>query len=636
MQIIRGETCPWTSAYNIFCKSAFALDDDHAHNPFALTACVIDPLSFTTHHQHDDQEIFLIKSGTGLMTIDNEEEEVSAGDSIFIPSNSTHSLKNLSPKSSLEFYSISWLGPRTAAPSKFHLVIPAPPTPNGPLHLGHLSGPYLAADVFNRYQKMRGSSSLLFIYTDDHQCYISNKARELGLANDNVLTRFRPLIQSGLSRFDIDADLFFEPRSNDEYVSFVGHFFQRLVNKNIITLRPSKTIYCPNSHKYIYGADALGLCPHCHSSTLAHGCEVCGHYNDGHDLLNLRSGYGAKPVSIETNDRYYFSLEPHREFLHEFLSRCAMHPRLRSYYQDYFARALPDVTASNFSNWGIDASGAPGQKIYEWIEMAGAMVYWQTQAQKRFGIGDYALDFSLAFGFDNSFFYGLVVPALMRAYDANLALPKSFLSNYFYQLNHEKFSTSRNHAIWALDILDRVSADPLRLYLALTRSEHHPTNFTMQAFRSFVETVFNTRWQQFFSDLNLAISSTNFGEPAAKKMFGYQERFSHDTKIFLWKIDEAYGVDHSINQASLLLIQCLDHMADYFYRYRHTSSEFLSNLRLVLSGVRDWLHALSPIMPTFCGNLIKAFGSHAHMRVPTSLFDMRDFNNSEREMKALE
>src|SRR5205823_3649114 len=120
--------------------------------------CVVKPGESTTPHSHPDGETFFIIDGRGLMTIGQERSEVARGSVIYIPSHSDHTLKNLSETEELVFVTVWWDGPnQKASAPKRALVIPAPPTPNGDLHVGHLSGPYLAADFYARFLKMRGS-----------------------------------------------------------------------------------------------------------------------------------------------------------------------------------------------------------------------------------------------------------------------------------------------------------------------------------------------------------------------------------------------------------------------------------------------------------------------------------------------
>lgn len=591
-------------AYNIWCKSVMSHGEDFVANPFALTRCRIEPSGESSPHAHDDQEVFLIEQGTGVITINGEQNSVAAGDLIVIPSNYTHTLKNTSASEPLLFYSISWLGPKIPHVPKHCLVIAAPPTPNGPLHLGHLSGPYLAADVFRRYQRLQGVRAHYVLGTDDNQCYIENKARALSMGNHDVLARFKPLIKSALNQFNALPDEMIEPEHNHDYVSFIQQFFTTLVEKNVLVKRSAKAVFCNDAQKFIFGADVIGRCPHCKKTTGGHGCEACGHYNDCHDLLDVRSVYGSSPVSIKYVDRFYVSLDRHRAMLATMLDTCMMHPRLKQFYTDYLHK-LPDVSASHVASWGIPVPHEASQIIYEWIEMAGAYTYYLTRAQKQFDCSWSGLQLVESFGFDNSFFYGLLVPALIHGYDESLPKPTAFLSNCFYLLDHEKFSTSRNHAIWAHEFLREQRADHVRFYLALTRGENTDTNFSRHDYETFIDRVIKGTWFTYLRNLNDGINN-NQAASDETTLAGYQERFLEESKRLLWQIHESFGAKHfSLTKACRSIIRLQEDMHDFHERIRHNSHDYQTDLTLLVATTRAWAHALAPIMPTLSSALTK-------------------------------
>lgn len=638
MHIKRGGQNAYQNAYNIWCKGLFSLGEADTGNPFALTMCQIEPLGQSALHCHDDQEIFLIQSGHGLMSIGDETEEVFGGDCVFIPGQKNHTLKNVASDEPLVFYSLSWLGPQLNAQTSLNLIIPAPPTPNGALHLGHLSGPYLAADVYARSQNMQDQRCLFFMGTDDNQCYITNKARALGINNFEVLQKYKPLIKNALEHFNITPDEFIEPANNADYTAFVQHFFNTLVVKKKIVRQTSPTVFCPSSNRFIFGADVTGLCPHCQKPTGGHGCENCGHYNDNHDLTNLQSVFTDQAVSIVNQERYYFRLSEHRDFLESFVSSCSMHPRLRQFYNNYLTK-LPDVSASHFFDWGIDVPGRPGEKIYEWIEMAGAYAFYLHRAQERFDCDITKINLIESFGFDNSFFYGLLVPALINAYDENLPKPKALLGNYFYLLNQEKFSTSRNHAIWAHEFLSHQSCDLARLYLSLTRGEAGPTNFDLSDFKSFVIKPVLTTWRSHFAALNHDLLENHEEWPPVTSLKGYQERFVNDVKQRLWGITECFEASQfSLNDAARNAINFMDFANAFYNRHRYTHDPI--NLSLQLSATVAWCRSIAPIMPSFSQGLLKnCAGAPASFPLTKSrhlpLFDLSFFDNAKHEIRTL-
>ncbi len=600
VQIKKIGSHTWEKAYNIFCKTALPLGDKELRTPFALTLCQIPPYHSTASHCHEDQEIFLIIKGSGVMQIEEEIQEVSTGDAIFIPPHSEHTLRNLSHSEPLEFHSIAWVLPYRVKKPTFTLIIPAPPTPNGPLHLGHLSGPYLSADVFARYLSIQNANVSVSIGTDDNQSYVPSQALQLNLTNEEVVKRYRPLIIQSLKAFGCSYDEWLSPFQNNDYTKFVQDIFKKLIDGGFLILRKAPTVFCESTQKFIYGSQISGTCPHCKTPTGGNGCENCGCYNDCIDLIDPKSNFGDGKISIKEVNRYYFPLSQSSSFLEETLKHIEMHPKLREFYLNYFKLGLPDVSASQFSNWGIPVPGQKNQIIYEWIEMAASLLYLSKRKGQK-GVQfwkSHQNEVVQSFGFDNSFFYGLLLPALMHKIDTNIRPPKGFLSNYFYQLNEKKFSTSRNHAIWAHDILEFVPSDSLRFYLCLTRSEDEETNFQLSDFENFLKTELVDRWESFFNSLDHTLKRYRYEWAVMPKLKGYQEKFLFESTQQSWKIQEFYELrNFSLNGASDQLSYYLNFLRKFWFRNRHRHTK--ENLSLCLSALQEWAKLITPIMINF-------------------------------------
>ncbi len=542
------------------------------------------------------------------MTIAEESRDVAAGDLILIPSHSAHRLDNL-VETPLRFVSFYWTHALISPMAERTLVIPAPPTPNGPLHVGHLSGPYLAADVYTRYAHLCGSQAQFVMSTDDNQCYVPAKGRQLAISSEEVVGRFTPLIATALSRFGCTVHQRLQPLGKADYTRYVQERFESLVKAGKVELRKELAAQCIETGQFIYGAQISGNCPHCGQGTSGNGCEACGHYNHASDLKNPISQLGSQGVQLVETERYVFPLSQYADSLKRSLSQIAMHPRLRAFYESYLAEGLPDVAVSQHGSWGIPCPERPGQVLYEWFEMAACYLYLaggasEGQTSHWVNPRDAVVQ---TFGIDNSFFYGFLVPALIEQMQPNAQLPKAFLFNFFYRLEGKKFSTSRGHAIWGHEILESVPADPLRFFLALTRAEDAESDFSLSAFGSFVDSELVDRWESQIESL------AKFSDPSFSKkapLSGEEERFLWNVDQQVEKIHEAYSAERfSLNSVARGLLTVQDHIRRHSQCYALTASSASPNAEfVVLSALRLWAQLLRPLMPGYASRLSDAFG----------------------------
>ena len=611
MQVLKLGSKKWEESYGIFCKGIFSPGSSDTRTPFGSTLCEIAPNGSATAHSHLDHEAFLILSGRGTIEIGEEKAELEEGDVVHIPSGGTHRISNLSPVDTLKFLSTYWISAKRDETMAQSLVIPAPPTPNGPLHLGHLSGPYLAADVFARAQRGLGKQSFLAMGTDDNQCYVPAKARQLGISDTEVVGRFAPLISGVLERFGCDVAHFLHPLGDSEYTQFVQDTFASLVEKGVFEKRNAPTLFCEHTGQFVYGAQVAGLCPNCRQPTGGNGCEGCGHYNDCVDLIDPTSA--GKPLTVQTVERYYFPLSKHAAKLATILDGIAMHPALRSFYQSYLAEGLPDVSVSYPAAWGIAVPGLPGQVIYEWAEMAAAYLYLSKQVSKASGTGNFWTDKAngvvQSFGIDNSFFYGFLVPAILSEATPDFQPPRAFLFNFFYQLEGKKFSTSRNHAVWGHEILENVPADVLRAYLSLSRSEDRETSFSLPALQQFAHDELVGKWESYFNSLTAQVAAANGNVVPVTSMTGVQERFWLEATRLLWNAEESYKPEQfSLRQAAKALGDAIELSSAFLHRNLHDKQNAATSLSLCVSVLQAWIAVSAPLVPKLAAEMSAQWG----------------------------
>jgi methionyl-tRNA synthetase len=363
--------------------------------------------------------------------------------------------------------------------SPLHLIVAPPPTPNGDLHVGHLSGPYLAADIYRRYVMQSGQQAVYVVSTDDHQSYVDTTARRLGLSPEALIEQAHRDIQDSLHAYSIGLTHFGQP--NPEYIDFVKRFFRTLASKDDIRVQKVPVLFDRQTGTYPVEAFVSGRCPYCLEGTCGGICEGCGHPNSCVDLLGLDSRY-----EVRNEERLVLDLEQFRPILDKYLGSLGTHrPALQRLINSLLSQKLKPLTISYKTPRGIetDGFGVGGQRLNVWAEMYPGHMYWLTKMA-----GDPVAEarYVQFLGFDNSYFYVFVHVALALAGQRSgyeWPLPSAFITNQFYYLNTGKFSTSKGHAIWARDLSTECNTDMTRLFLAMHGPEYQEGTFSEQIFR---------------------------------------------------------------------------------------------------------------------------------------------------------
>ncbi len=374
-------------------------------------------------------------------------------------------------------------GPRGDGGTRRARIIAPPPTPNGDLHVGHLSGPYLAADIYRRHLAQQGVQADLVLSTDDHQSYVDTTAVRLGLARERLVTRSRDEITATLATYAIGID---ELSAIDEgYHRFVRGFFARLLAQGLIEVRPTSVLYDRATSSHPVEAFVSGTCPTCFAPSAGGICEACGHPNACVDLLDLDE----QRYETRVEPRLVLDLERFRPQIEDTLTQMAHRPSLARLVGDLLAAPLAPFTLSYDSPCGIDAgfAGLPDQRINVWGEMYPGHIYFLERVGGPVGPDDSYVQF---LGYDNSYFYAFVHVALhaaARCAGDEWPAPRALLTNQFFNLGLEKFSTSKGHVVWARDLARRCNPDLVRLHLALHGPEYQEASFVPSSFDAEVD-----------------------------------------------------------------------------------------------------------------------------------------------------
>lgn len=374
------------------------------------------------------------------------------------------------------------------------VIIAPPPTPNGDLHVGHLAGPYLAGDIHARYLRSCARPVIFTTGTDDSQTYVVSTARRQHRSAAELAATSWEDIRATLAAASIAVDGYapFDDRYRATTLEFVGalHAAGRFRTRTV------RLPFSTRTGEFLMEGLVSGDCPVCLSESRGGLCETCGHPNNFDELLSPRSTVDpSDPLTTRDATVLVLPLEDYRQRLTTYYARHASRwrPRIGQLVREVLAGPLHDFPITYPYHWGIPAPFAqtPGQVINAWVEGMPASMYCTAYAAERMGRepgpadelwrAEHGARVVYFLGFDNAYFWGVTHLALLMAHKGRYVLPETIVCNEFYELENDKFSTSRGHVVWTRDLLSHVPRDLVRFYLALTCPEHQRTNFGRSA-----------------------------------------------------------------------------------------------------------------------------------------------------------
>lgn len=434
------------------------------------------PPGFTSKpHCHQDGEIFITLAGRAEVEIDGEFTELSRGDMIFLPPFRTHGIHNHCAEP-FDIVSVYWEDIDAAAAALAEtgtvrrtgdrtLVFCPPVTPNGGLHLGHLSGPYLRADLYARALRTGGGDALVITGADDHQSFVATAARRQDATPAGVSAEAGDQIAATLAAVNVDVAHFYRPERDADLGAEVRRLFNVLASSPAVSSAQVETPWCESCRQSLYQAFAHGRCPHCDASSDGEICEACGRPGASRDLLDLTcTQCGSTPV-MRTEKTLLLDLNAYVEPLRRYLAHVPGGGGPRQLATELLEAGLGSYRLTRRSRWGMSLAGTgePDEVIDPWVELALTQIINTARfAEQGGGAANGAANVTVL-GFDNTYFYLVLLPAVCYALDRPDTLPQGFISNRFLHLDDEKFSTSRRHVVWADDLLAELPVDLVRL-----------------------------------------------------------------------------------------------------------------------------------------------------------------------------
>ena len=372
------------------------------------------------------------------------------------------------------------------------LVTAALPYANGGVHIGHLAGVYVPADIYVRYLRLKKRDVLFICGSDEHGVPVTIRARKEGCTPQEVVDRYNKVISESFKGFGISFDAFGRTTS-EVHKQTASDFFRKLYEKGEFLEKESEQYYDEEAHTFLADRYITGECPHCHAEG-AYGdqCEKCGTALSPTELINPKSAVsGAKPVLRKTN-HWYLPLDKHQQWLEPWITE--QHKEWRSNVmgqcKSWFDMGLQPRAVSRDLDWGIPVpvEGADGKVLYVWFDapigyISNTKEILPNDWEKWWKSDDTRLVHFI--GKDNIVFHCIVFPAMLKA-EGSYILPDNVPSNEFLNLEDDKISTSRNWAVWLDEYLVDFPGkqDVLRYVLTANAPETKDNNFTWKDFQA--------------------------------------------------------------------------------------------------------------------------------------------------------
>ena len=372
------------------------------------------------------------------------------------------------------------------------LVTCALPYANGPVHIGHLAGVYVPADIYVRYLRMRGEDVLYVCGSDEHGVPITIKARQQGCTPQDIVAKYHGIIKESFTGLGINFDIYGRT-SSAVHADNASGFFRKLYDEGKFVTRESEQYYDPEAKTFLADRYIVGTCPKCgNEGAYGDQCEKCGSTLSPEELINPKSKLsGAEPVKKKTT-HWYLPLQDYEQWLREWIleGHTEWRPNVYGQVKSWLDGGLQPRAVTRDLDWGVPVpvEGAEGKVLYVWFDAPIGYIsntrellpqsweqWWKSPDTKLVHF----------IGKDNIVFHCIVFPSMLKAY-GDYILPENVPANEFLNLEGDKISTSRNWAVWAHEYLEQFPGkeDVMRYVLTANAPETKDNDFSWKDFQT--------------------------------------------------------------------------------------------------------------------------------------------------------
>ncbi|MBQ2950942.1 MAG: methionine--tRNA ligase [Prevotella sp.] len=376
-------------------------------------------------------------------------------------------------------------------------ITAALPYANGGVHIGHLAGVYVPADIYARYLRLKKQEVVFIGGSDEHGVPVTQRARKEGITPQDVVDRYHKIIKDSFEKFGISFDIYSRTTS-DIHHKFAADFFRKLYDDGKLVEQTTKQFYDEKTGKFLTDRDVVGECPYCHKQAYGNQCEEgCGRALEPTELINPRSKETGEIPVLKDTKNWYLPLNEYQEWLKEWIleNHKEWRPNVYGQCKSWLDMDLQPRAMTRDLDWGIPVpvADAEGKVLYVWFDapigyISNTKELCDKEPEKWGSWEKWWQDDDTRLvhfiGKDNIVFHCLIFPVMMKAHGKYI-MPDNVPSNEFLNLENDKISTSRNWAVWLHEYLEDLPGkqDVLRYVLTANAPESKDNNFTWKNFQ---------------------------------------------------------------------------------------------------------------------------------------------------------
>lgn len=384
----------------------------------------------------------------------------------------------------------------TMSTPKRYTITAALPYTNGPVHIGHLAGVYVPADIYTRYLRQKGEDVVFVCGSDEHGVPITIKAKKEGITPQQVVDKYNEIIKTSFADFGISFDNYSRTSAKVHHDT-ASDFFTKLYNDGEFIEEVTEQLYDAEANQYLADRFVVGTCPKCgNEESYGDQCENCGTTHNATDLINPKSSITGNIPSLKETKHWFLPLDKHEAFLKEWIlegHKNDWKPNVLGQVKSWIDDGLRPRAVTRDLDWGIPVpvEGADGKVLYVWFDAPigyiSATKEWAAQNNTDWKPYWKDEDTKLVhfIGKDNIVFHCIIFPAMLKAH-GDYILPENVPANEFLNLEGNKLSTSKNWAVWLHEYLQDFpdKQDVLRYALTATAPETKDNDFTWKDFQA--------------------------------------------------------------------------------------------------------------------------------------------------------